>query len=193
MEHKKAKTTHKRRRTVTSHAPTHRRRRRIGAIAVHRKKAATKDTSLMDVLKVAAGAIGGVYIDKFIPESWEPKLKAGAKIAAGFFLPKLSKNVETKKTLKFVGFGLASEGAVELATAFGIAGFGKVGDLKDDDLLVVSLDGVDDKDEFDKKRPIGEFVDYDDVLNDDILNDGNIPTVSDDINVIQDDILNDFE
>lgn len=182
----------KRRKTVRKNYPA--KRRRVGAVArTHAKSKQGAMSGLMDVLMVAGGAIGGSFLDKLIPETWDAKMKGGVKLAAGLFLPQLVKDAKTKRTMQLVGFGLAANGGIQLATGFNlISGVGEKKPLNDDDLLVVSLDGIDDDLLHEqKKKPLGEFTEFEEVLNDNILNGDDIPVVSgDDIPVVSDDILN---
>ena len=194
MTDKKNVASPKRHKTVSRHKPA-KRRRRIGAVALARKKSA--QTGLIDVLMVAGGAVGGSFLDKLIPATWDTKMKGAVKIAAGIFLPQLVKDPKTKHTMQLLGYGLAANGGIQLATGFNlVSGVGATAPgLKDDDLLVVSLDGVDDRILKEQNRKaVGEYTDFEDVLNDDILNGGNIPVVEDDGNipVVEDDILNAF-
>jgi len=170
--------TIKRKRTSNRHKaivrPTRVTRRKISGLG---------GMNLTDPLLVGGGAIAGRFLDKLFP-AMDAKLKAGGKIAIGILLPMVIKDPKSKKLLELLGYGLVATGSLELATSMNIiSGIGSVNDLKDDDLLVVSLDGVDD----DK---LAELIEFEDVLNDDILNGDDIPVVSDDINVVQDDILN---
>lgn len=168
--------TTKRKRTTKRHRAVVR-----PTTVTRRKLSGIKGMNITDPLLVGVGSIAGRFIDKFLPEM-DAKLKAGGKIAVGIFLPMLSKEPKAKRLLELLGYGMVATGSIELANEMGVVEGIGAAKLKDDDLLVVSLDGVDE----DK---LNEYVEFEDVLNDDILN-GDIPVVSDDINVVQDDILN---
>lgn len=139
--------------------------------------------NFMDPLLVAGGAIGGRFLNGLFP-NMDPKLKAGAKVALGIGIPMFIKSPKTKSMAAHLGYGLVANGAVELAQEFGV--LGKVGELEDNDFLVVSLEGVGSDSTIDIP-----FEDMNDVVNDDILN-GNedVDVVNEDVSVVNDDILN---
>lgn len=119
---------------------------------------------------MAGGVWGGTKLDdlEFI-STWDPKLKAVAKIALGEYGQKQSmiRNlVKNDSIVRGAGDALSVQGITELLTELGfISG---VGNLKDDDDLVVVIDGIDDLD----------------VVNEDVLGD-------DDLDVVNEDILGD--
>lgn len=94
-----------------------------------------------NILGVALGAVAAKFVDKIIPETVDAKIVAGGKIALGVALPMFVKSGKAKDILAGVGSGMLAVGTVELLTSFGVlSGVG----ANDDDMLVVSLEGVDD-------------------------------------------------
>lgn len=111
---------------------THRRRSRVSGIGA---------IDTQNVLGVALGAVGAKLVDKVVGTALDAKIIAGGKVAIGIALPMLVKDGKTKNMLAGVGSGMLAVGTVELLNAFGmLAGVG----AKEDDMLVVSLEGVDD-------------------------------------------------
>lgn len=94
-----------------------------------------------NIIAVAAGAAAAKFLDKVIPDTVNDKIVAGGKIALGVALPMFSKEGKTKAMLGGVGSGMIAVGTVELLSSFGVlSGVG----ADDKDMLVVSLEGVDD-------------------------------------------------
>ena len=115
---KKRKKSHSRRRSHKMHG--------IGAI------------DFTNILAVAAGAVAAGAVNKFVPETVNPKIVSGGKVALGVVLPMLSKSGTTKNVLSGVGSGMIAVGAVELLKSFGVlSGIGA-----DTDTISVSLDGI---------------------------------------------------
>jgi hypothetical protein len=122
---------------------------------------------MSNVLGVIAGAVGGKLLDKIIPESIDAKIVSGGKIALGLALPMFVKTGKAKDVAAGIGSGLIAVGSVELLNSFGVlAGLG----AKDSDMLVVSLEGVDDiqvingVDDINVINGLGEDVLAEDVL-----------------------------
>lgn len=138
----------------------------------------------MDPVLVAGGAIGGKFLNTLFPDL-DPKIKAGAKIVIGALAPTFIKNPKTKMMAHHLGDGLVACGAIELAQELGI--IAGVGEIKDDDFLIVSLDGVDGIEDIEFEN-ISD--DVNEIISDDILNGNDVNVVSDDVNVVSDDILN---
>ena len=89
---------------------------------------------IMQVAGIAAGAIGGGMIGKFVPIQNE-KIKAAIPMVAGFFL------VDKKGIMGSLGAGLIAAGAVNLGKSFGIGSTEyPVQDLDEVD----TLEGLDD-------------------------------------------------
>ena len=133
------------------------RSRSIGAIDIN------------SVMGVVVGAVATKLLDKVIPDTINDKIVSGGKIALGLALPMLSKEGKTKNLLSGVGNGMIAVGVVELLNSFGVLnGLG----ANDDEMLVVSLDGIDDlnvingMDDLNVVNGLG-----DDVLGDDVLAD----------------------
>lgn len=128
-----------------------------------------------DLTKIG-GIAGGVFAGKKLDElemlsTWDPKMKAVAKIALGEFGQKQSfvrNAIKNDNLLRGVGDGLIAQGATELMTEMGFIQ-GDNSALEDDDELVVVIDGVDDLD----------------VVNEDVLGD------DDDLDVVNEDVLGD--
>ena len=121
------------------------------------------------VMGVVVGAVATKLLDKVIPDTINDKIVSGGKIALGLALPMLSKEGKTKNLLSGVGNGMIAVGVVELLNSFGVLnGLG----ANDDEMLVVSLDGIDDlnvingMDDLNVVNGLG-----DDVLGDDVLAD----------------------
>ena len=106
------------------HKRTHR-RKRMGAIGTG---------MLAQIGGVAAGAVAAQFLKKFLPDSVNPKLKAGIQVAAGVVFPKLVKGNFGQN----MGAGMIAAGAVNLATEFNIGGVGE-----DQLLLPVSVGAAD--------------------------------------------------
>ena len=133
------------------------RSRSIGAIDIN------------SVMGVVVGAVATKLLDKVIPDTINDKIVSGGKVALGLALPMLSKEGKTKNLLSGVGNGMIAVGVVELLNSFGVLnGLG----ANDDEMLVVSLDGIDDlnvingMDDLNVVNGLG-----DDVLGDDVLAD----------------------
>lgn len=92
-----------------------------------------------NTLAVIAGAVAGKMVDKVIPESIDPKISAAGKIGLGLFLPNFVKDGKTKALLQGVGSGMIAVGALDLATSLGV-----ISGVNDDDMLAVSLEGIED-------------------------------------------------
>ena len=92
-----------------------------------------------NTLSIVVGAVGAKLIDKVVPESLDPRIVAAGKVAAGLFLPGLVKDGKTKAMMQGVGSGMIAVGAMDLLTSFGV-----LSGVSDNDLLAVSLEGVDD-------------------------------------------------
>jgi len=97
--------------------------------------AKTKTTGkIMQVAGIAAGAIGGGMIGKFVPIQNE-KIKSAIPMALGFFL------VDKKGIMGALGAGMIAAGAVNLGKSFGIGSTEfPVQDLDEVD----TLEGLDD-------------------------------------------------
>lgn len=75
-----------------------------------------------------------------------PDMQAGAKILAGMFLPKqdfVKKTITDQSMLDGAGTSLMTLGIMELMVNHGMAG-DKMGALKDDDVLAIALQGIQD-------------------------------------------------
>jgi len=119
-----------------------------------------------NILAVAAGAVAAKFVDKVIPDTIDSKIVSGGKIALGIALPMLSKDGKTKAMLQGVGSGMVAIGAVELLSSFGVlSGIG----ADDSDMLVVSLDGVDDLPVINGEEDIAVVNGNVDVLGADVL------------------------
>lgn len=90
-------------------------------------------------LATAVGGIAAKFVDKIVPTTVDPKVLAGGKIALGLFLPNLVKDAKSKAMLQGVGAGMIAIGSVDL-----LKGFGVLSGINDDELLAVSLEGIDD-------------------------------------------------
>jgi hypothetical protein len=154
----------------------------------HKKKGSTRSTSLvpyrartksrlagfdpMSVLVVAAGGAAAGLINKVIPTTLDSKIVAVGKVAIGALLPMLTKEGKTKQMLSHFGEGFIAVGTYELLKGMGvISGIGQT-EVADEDLLAVSLEGIEDI----------EFEELDE-LNENVLN-------GDDLNVVNDNVLN---
>ena len=106
---------------------THSRRRRSGVGSVNMQ------SSLMKVVGVAVGAVGGRMLANSLGAKLDPKIVAGGTIVAGVILPaKLGKG---SPLMEGIGAGLIAQGATSLLTNFGVIkgfeddGMSGVGDL----------------------------------------------------------------
>lgn len=141
---------------------TSRRRRSLGA-----------SVGMIDVnnlLGVIAGAVIAKGVNKFIPETLDPKIVSGGKIALGVALPMFVKTGNLKNIVGGAGAGMVAVGATDLLTDLGVlAGLGIVDEPKPAifDVFANSLSG-------------------------DIVGAGNVLSGADDLNVINglDDDLN---
>lgn len=94
-----------------------------------------------NILGVVLGSVGAKLVDKVIPDTVDAKIVAGGKVALGIALPMIVKDGKSKNMMAAVGSGLIAVGSVELLSSFGV--LNGVG-ANDSDMLVVSLDGIDD-------------------------------------------------
>ena len=95
-----------------------------------------------NLIGVAGGAIIAKFVDKVIPDTIDQKIVAGGKLALGIALPMFVKSGKAKDIIGGVGSGMVAVGAVDLLTSFGV--LQGLGADDNEDMLVVSLDGVDD-------------------------------------------------
>lgn len=92
-----------------------------------------------NVLGVVAGAVAAGALNKVIPDTIDPKIVAGGKVALGVFLPNFVKSGKLKNVMAGVGSGMVAVGAVDLLKEFGVlSGTGE------DEVLQVSLNGDQD-------------------------------------------------
>ena len=73
-----------------------------------------------NILGVAAGAVGGKFVNKVIPETIDKNIVAGGKIALGVALPMLVKGGQMKNIVSGIGAGMVAIGSVELLTNLGV-------------------------------------------------------------------------
>lgn len=91
-----------------------------------------------NIISVVAGAVVAGYVDKVVPETVNPKVTAGGKIALGVVLPMFAKSGSMKNILAGAGAGMIAVGSVDLLKGFGMLS----GDEKSsDDVLEISLNG----------------------------------------------------
>jgi len=90
-----------------------------------------------NILGVVAGAVAAGYLDKLVPDSVNPKIVAGGKVALGVALPMFVKSGSMKNILAGAGAGMIAVGSVGLLKEFGVLS----GDEKSDDVLEISLNG----------------------------------------------------
>jgi hypothetical protein len=171
-------------------APAKRRRRRTTkrkrSITPYRARRVSglKKFDFNHALIVAAGGAAAGFIDKLIPESWnlKPEYLAGGKMVIGAIVPELVKNPKQKETARAFGDGLIAVGTYQLMQSLGlIEGTDYINeDLKDDDLLVVTLDGVTEDVEF---EDVNEETDPHSQEDLNVVNEmfSDIPIVNDDI------------
>lgn len=171
-------------------APAKRRRRRPAkrkrALTPYRARRVSglKKFDFNHALIVAAGGAAGGFIDKLIPDSWnlKPEYLAGGKMLVGAIIPELVKNPKQKETAKAFGDGLIAVGTYQLMQTLGLLdGTDYVNeDLKDDDILVVTLDGVTEDVTFEE---VTEETDPHAQTDLNVINEmySDLPTVSDDI------------
>jgi len=89
-----------------------------------------------NILGVVAGAVVAGYLDKVVPESVNPKIVAGGKVALGVALPMFVKSGSMKNILAGAGAGMIAVGSVDL-----LKGFGVLSGTESDDVLEISLNG----------------------------------------------------
>lgn len=89
-----------------------------------------------NILGVVAGAVAAGYLDKLVPDSVDPKIVAGGKIALGVALPMFVKSGSMKNVLAGAGAGMIAVGSVDL-----LKGFGVLSGASDDEVLEISLNG----------------------------------------------------
>jgi len=89
-----------------------------------------------NILGVVAGAVAAGYLDKLVPDSVNPKIAAGGKIALGVALPMFVKSGSMKNILAGAGAGMIAVGSVDL-----LKGFGVLSGAAEDDVLEISLNG----------------------------------------------------
>jgi len=89
-----------------------------------------------NILGVVAGAVAAGYLDKLVPDSVNPKITAGGKIALGVALPMFVKSGSMKNILAGAGAGMIAVGSVDL-----LKGFGVLSGAAEDDVLEISLNG----------------------------------------------------
>lgn len=138
----------------------------------HRRRSSRRSFGMMgaidttNILTVAAGAVGAKMLDKVIPDTIDAKLVAAGKIALGIALPMVVKDGKSKNVMQGLGSGLIAVGAIDLVSSFGIlSGVG----ADDKDMLVVSLDGVDDLPVVNGDDDLPVVNGQDDVLGADVL------------------------
>ena len=151
---------HKRRRKKI----THRRRSRMSGLG---------GIDAMQIIGVIGGAFVGKFINKVIPDSVNPKIVAGGKVALGIILPIVVKG-KAKNMMKAVGDGILAVGSIELLTEFGvISGLG----LDDNTELAVAIEGIEDVSFEDIS---GNVLAGDDipVINADVLSADDIPVIN---------------
>lgn len=130
-------------------------------------------------LGIAGGLWAGNMLDnenmpQFI-QDLNPQMKAAALVFLGSWLPKqkFAKNaVKSAELRDGVGAGITASGVQTLLEEFGFAGVGATGQLRDDDILAVAIEGdydddiaVVNADEYDDE----EYEDDIDVINADVL------------------------
>lgn len=118
-----------------------RRRKKNVRRVMRRRSSAVSGIDTMNLISVIGGAVASKFLDKVIPTSINPKIVAVGKIGLGIVLPMISKDGKTKNLLNGVGSGMIAEGSVSLLKEFGVlSGVG----ADDSDMLLVSLEGIDD-------------------------------------------------
>lgn len=143
---------------------------RVGGLTPYRKRSTSKlaGIDVTSILAVAGGGAAAGFINKVLPSTLDPKIVAVGKVALGAVMPMLAKEGKTKMMLSHFGEGFIAVGTYELLKGMGvISGIGAA-DIADDDLLAISLEGIDD-------------VEYEEI-SENVLN-------GDDLNVINDDVL----
>ena len=152
-----------------------------------KKRSSSSKGGLKDIINFneLIGMAGGSFADKkgidtLIPEDWDPKMKAGAKI---FGIGWLMKQDFVKNLIKDEGMRNGAKAAIqvhgvdELMEEFNIAG---MGDDADDAELAVVIEGVEDVDTDDDDMGGDDDLD---VVNEDVLGD------DDDLDVVNEDVL----
>jgi hypothetical protein len=89
-----------------------------------------------NILGVVAGAVAAGYLDKLVPDSVNPKIVAGGKVALGVALPMFVKSGSMKNILAGAGAGMIAVGSVGLLKEFGV-----LSGTTNDDVLEISLNG----------------------------------------------------
>jgi hypothetical protein len=143
-----------------------RKRKKISGVRRRQRMHGVGAIDFTNILSVVAGAVAGGMVNKIVPETVNPKLVSGGKVALGVALPMLAKSGSTKNILAGVGAGMIAVGSVELIKSFApnmISGLGE------DEFISVSLDGI------------GESVLAEDVLS------GDIDVINGDISVVNGD------
>lgn len=91
------------------------------------------------LLLVAGGALAGRIASNKLGAKMNPKVMAGAQIAAGIFLPKM---VKGNKMIHALGAGLAVNGILQAASSFGVIQ-GIAGMVGADEYQLESMSGTD--------------------------------------------------
>lgn len=91
------------------------------------------------LLLVAGGALAGRIASNKLGAKINPKVMAGAQIAAGIFLPKMAKG---NKMIHAMGAGLAVNGILQAASSFGVIQ-GIAGMVGADEYQLESMSGTD--------------------------------------------------
>lgn len=168
-------TTKRKRRTT--------KRKNVALTPYNARRAKVGAFDTQSIMFAAVGGAAGGFLNKLIPDSWnlDPKIVSGGKIAIGAIMPNLAKDGKTKMMLQHMGEGLIAVGTYELLQNMGlINGLGEI-KAKDDDLLVVTLEGIEDIEFEEVAQDVAEDLN---VVQDDVLNQ------NPDLAVIQDDVLN---
>ena len=156
------KRTHKRKGTPT----------RSTSLVPYKRRAKSRLSGFdpTSILIVAAGGAAAGLLNKVIPTTLDSKIVAIGKVAIGALLPMISKEGKTKQMLSHFGEGFIAVGTYELLKSFNvISGIGQT-EVNDEDLLAVSLEGIEDI----------EFEELDE-LSDNVLNGGDLNTINEDI------------
>lgn len=148
-----------------------------------------------------AGAIWGtgqlIKQDFYTNLNVPTNIEAIAMVFLGDWVPKqqFARNALKNDSMRNgLGSGLEAMGIINLLESFGVGNVGAMGQLRDDDILAVAIEGTDDEDYEDVSDYMEDeedisFVDGDDddidVVNEDVLGD------DDDLDVVNEDVLGD--
>lgn len=94
-------------------------KRKVGGVRRRRRSVRGAGDSIMTILTVLGGAVGGKLIDKLAAGKMNPEMLQGLKIGGALLLPKLSSTASHKQVLKSLADGLLVQSGLQLMSDVG--------------------------------------------------------------------------